>query len=95
MSVTLKDAVESMQESLRANPDGAVAKFTADSRQVQGLQSEDPATRQSCADGLGRLSTNSCPMGTPGGFGAKLGDFVLKDVEAAVTRLHDAVPNLE
>ena len=40
MSVALKDAVESMQESLRSNPAGAVAKFSADSRQVQGLQSE-------------------------------------------------------
>ncbi len=40
MSVALKDAVELMQENLRANPDNAVAKFSADSRQVQGLQSE-------------------------------------------------------
>jgi len=40
MSVGLKDAVELMQQNLRANPDGAVAKFSADSRQVQGLQSE-------------------------------------------------------
>ena len=40
MSVTLKEAVELMQESLRTNPDSAIAKFSADSRQVQGLQSE-------------------------------------------------------
>jgi len=40
MSVALKDAVESMQETLRSNPDAAVATFVADSRQVQGLQSE-------------------------------------------------------
>lgn len=40
MSIALKDAVELMQENLRANPDSAVAKFSADSRQVQGLQSE-------------------------------------------------------
>jgi uncharacterized OsmC-like protein len=40
MSVALKDAVEQMQESLRSNPDSALAKFSADSRQVQGLQSE-------------------------------------------------------
>ena len=36
----LKDAVETMQNELRANPDKAVATFVADSRQVQGLQSE-------------------------------------------------------
>ncbi len=40
MSVDLKDAVEAMQKELRANPDNAVATFVADSRQVQGLQSE-------------------------------------------------------
>lgn len=40
MSNALKDAVESMQETLRNNPDEAVATFVADSRQVQGLQSE-------------------------------------------------------
>ena len=40
MSVALKDAVELMQENLRNNPGSAVAKFAADSRQVQGLQSE-------------------------------------------------------
>lgn len=40
MSTALKDAVESMQDNLRSNPDGAVATFVADSRQVQGLQSE-------------------------------------------------------
>lgn len=40
MSIALKDAVELMQENLRANPEGAMAKFSADSRQVQGLQSE-------------------------------------------------------
>ncbi len=40
MPVALKDAVEFIQNELRANPDGAVAKFSADSRQVQGLQSE-------------------------------------------------------
>jgi uncharacterized OsmC-like protein len=40
MSVALKDAVEFKQSELRANPDKAVATFVADSRQVQGLQSE-------------------------------------------------------
>jgi hypothetical protein len=40
MSVALKDAVEFMQSELRANPDNAVATFAANSRQVQGLQSE-------------------------------------------------------
>lgn len=40
MSVALKDAVEFMQSELRANPDNAMATFVADSRQVQGLQSE-------------------------------------------------------
>jgi len=40
MSVALKDAVELMQNQLRSNPDKAVATFVADSRQVQGLQSE-------------------------------------------------------
>ena len=40
MSVALKDAVEIMQNNLRNNPDKAVATFVADSRQVQGLQSE-------------------------------------------------------
>lgn len=40
MSAALKDAVEFMQNQLRANPDQAIATFVADSRQVQGLQSE-------------------------------------------------------
>ncbi len=40
MSVALKDAVELMQSQLRTNPNNAVATFVADSRQVQGLQSE-------------------------------------------------------
>ncbi|MFT5181224.1 MAG: putative redox protein [Alphaproteobacteria bacterium] len=40
MSVALKDAVEFMQSTLRANPDKALATFVAESRQVQGLQSE-------------------------------------------------------
>ncbi|NNE85528.1 MAG: OsmC family protein [Alphaproteobacteria bacterium] len=40
MSVALKDAVEFMQSELRANPDNAMVTFVADSRQVQGLQSE-------------------------------------------------------
>ena len=40
MSAALKDAVELMQENLRNNPDSAVAKFAADSQQVQGLQSK-------------------------------------------------------
>ncbi len=40
MSVALKEAVEFMQNELRTNPDSAVATFAANSRQVQGLQSE-------------------------------------------------------
>lgn len=40
MSIGLKDAVEAMQHALRSDPNKAIATFSADSRQVQGLQSE-------------------------------------------------------
>jgi putative redox protein len=36
----LKDAIVAMQADLHANPDNAAAKFSVDSRQVEGLRSE-------------------------------------------------------
>ncbi len=38
--MSLKDAIVAMQADLRANPDNALATFSADSRQVEGLRSE-------------------------------------------------------
>src|ERR1700722_20071675 len=38
--MALKDIIVSTQSDLRANPDNAVATFSADSRQVEGLRSE-------------------------------------------------------
>ena len=38
--MTLKDVIVATQADLRANADHAVAKFSADSRQVEGLRSE-------------------------------------------------------
>jgi putative redox protein len=38
--VALKDIIVATQSDLRTNPDNAVATFSADSRQVEGLRSE-------------------------------------------------------
>src|SRR5260370_27986823 len=38
--MSLKDAIVAMQADLRANPDNAIAIFSADSRKVEGLGSE-------------------------------------------------------
>jgi uncharacterized OsmC-like protein len=38
--MALKDSIQAMQADLRANPDHAIATFSADSRQVEGLRSE-------------------------------------------------------
>src|SRR5258708_22576097 len=38
--MSLKDAIVAMQADWRANPDNAIATFSADSRQVEGLRSE-------------------------------------------------------
>jgi putative redox protein len=38
--MSLKDAIVATQADLRANPDNAIATFSADSRQVEGLRSE-------------------------------------------------------